>query len=291
MALRSLLFVPGDSERKLAKAQASGADALVLDLEDSVDASRLPLARGMVREYLAARPGDGPALWVRVNPLDSGLALEDLAAVVRARPDGILLPKCEGPADIQTLDLYLRALEARDDLPAGGIGIIPVATETPQAMFSLGSYGDCSARLRALTWGAEDLAAAVGAISNRGEDGEYDFSYQLARSLCLLGANAAGVAPIDTICANFRDEAALRRDATRGRRMGFTGKIAIHPDQVAVINEAFTPDQAEVARARRIVEAFHQSPGVGTLQLDGEMLDRPHLKQALRILAGAPDTR
>lgn len=291
MPLRSLLFVPGDSERKLAKAPASGADALVLDLEDSVDASRLPLARGMVREYLAARPADGPALWVRVNPLDSGLALEDLAAVVRARPDGILLPKCEGRSDIVALDHYLRAMEARDGLTAGAIGIIPVATETPQAMFGLGSYGDCSARLRGLTWGAEDLAAAVGAISNRGEDGEHDFSYQLARSLCLLGANAAGVSPIDTICPNFRDEAALRRDSARGRRMGFTGKIAIHPDQVAVINEAFTPDPADVARARRIVEAFHQSPGVGTLQLDGEMLDRPHLKQALRILAGAPDMR
>ncbi|WP_333903269.1 CoA ester lyase [Achromobacter insolitus] len=289
MAMRSLLFVPGDSERKLAKAPASGADALVLDLEDSVDAARLPQARGMVREYLQARPQSGPALWVRVNPLDSGLALDDLAAVVRAAPDGILLPKCEGRADIVTLDHYLRALEAREGLPIGGIGIIPVATETPAAMFNLGSYVDCSARLRGLTWGAEDLAAAVGAISNREEDGEYEFSYRLARSLCLLGAQAAGVIPIDTICANFRDAEGLRRDAKRARRAGFLGKIAIHPDQIAIINEAFTPSSDEIAKARRIVAAFHQSPGVGTLQLDGEMLDRPHLKQALRVLAGAPD--
>lgn len=288
MAMRSLLFVPGDSERKLAKAPASGADALVLDLEDSVDAARLPQARGMVREYLQARPAAGPALWVRVNPLDSGLALDDLAAVVRAAPDGILLPKCEGRADIIALDHFLRALEAREQLPIGGIGIIPVATETPAAMFNLGSYAECSARLRGLTWGAEDLAAALGAISNRDDDGEHEFSYRLARSLCLLGANAAGVAPIDTINPNFRDAEALRRDSNRARRAGFVGKIAIHPDQIAIINEAFTPAEAEIARAKRIVAAFHDAPGVGTLQLDGEMLDRPHLKQALRILAGAP---
>ncbi len=289
MALRSMLFVPGDSERKLAKAPASGADALILDLEDAVDAARLPVARGMVREYLAARPASGPQLWVRINPLDSGLALDDLAAVVRARPDAILLPKGQGARDIVVLDHYLSALEAREDLPAGNIGIMPVATETAGAMFNLGGYAGCSPRLRGLTWGAEDLAAVLGAASNRREDGEHDFTYQLARSLCLLGANAAGVPAIDTIWGNFRDGEGLMKDATRARRAGFAGKIAIHPDQVGPINQAFTPDAADVARARRIVQAFEAAPGVGTLQLDGEMLDRPHLKQAMRILASVPD--
>ncbi|WAI85108.1 MULTISPECIES: HpcH/HpaI aldolase/citrate lyase family protein [Achromobacter] len=288
MALRSMLFVPGDSERKLAKALGSGADALILDLEDAVDAARLPTARVMVREYLAARPDSGPQLWVRINPLDSGLALDDLAAVARAAPDAILLPKGRGARDIVVLDHYLTALEAREGLRAGGIGIMPVATEIAGAMFNLGSYADCSARLRGLTWGAEDLAAVLGAASNRREDGEYDFTYQLARSLCLLGAHAAGVPAIDTIWGNFRDGDGLRQDSTRARRAGFTGKIAIHPDQVAIINQAFTPDPADVERARRIVQAFEDAPGTGTLQLDGEMLDRPHLKQAMRILASVP---
>ncbi|RDK04877.1 HpcH/HpaI aldolase/citrate lyase family protein [Cupriavidus lacunae] len=288
MALRSLLFVPGDSERKLAKGESVGADALVLDLEDSVDVSRLPLARGMVREYLASRDRTGPDLWVRINPLDSGLALDDLAAVVQGGPAGIFLPKGSGAPDIVLLDQYLRALEAREGIPVGSIGILPVATETPQAMFTLGSYAGSSARLRALTWGAEDLAAAVGASGNRVENGEYEFTYRMARSLCLLGAHAAGVTAIDTIWGNFRDAAGLQRDAASARRAGFSGKIAIHPDQVPLINEAFTPDASEVTRARRIVEAFEQAEGAGTLQLDGEMLDRPHLKQAQRLLASLP---
>jgi len=288
MPLRSLLFVPGDSERKQAKAAGVGADALILDLEDSVEASRLPVAREMVREYLAAHADGAAQLWVRINPLDSGLALDDLAAVVRAAPAGILLPKVGGAADIVLLDRYLSALEARDGLTSGAIGIVPVATETPQAMFALGEYKGCSPRLRGLTWGAEDLAAAVGAASNKQEDGEYDFTYRMARSLCLLGAHAAGVAAIDTIWTNFRDPEGLSKDAARARRAGFSGKIAIHPDQVSLINQAFTPDADEIARAQRIVTAFEQSPGVGTLQLDGEMLDRPHLKQAQRILANVP---
>ncbi|ALM86067.1 CoA ester lyase [Bordetella sp. N] len=285
MALRSFLFVPGDSERKLAKGDTVGADALILDLEDSVDISRLPVARGMVREYLLAHRGAGPQLWVRINPLDSGLALADLAEIVRGAPAGIMLPKGCGARDVILLGQYLSALEARDDIPAGSIGILPVATETPQAMFALGEFRDAGPRLRALTWGGEDLAAAMGASTNRQENGEYEFTYSMARSLCLLGAHAAGVAAIDTLWANFRDADGLRRDAAHARRAGFTGKIAIHPSQVEHINAAFTPSDEELARARRIVKAFADSQGVGTLQLDGEMLDRPHLKQAQRILA------
>lgn len=285
MPLRSLLFVPGDSERKLAKAESAGADALVLDLEDSVDPSRLNLARDMVREYLKSQKDAGPALWVRINPLSSNLALGDLAAVIQGIPAGIFLPKGCGARDISLLDHYLSALEAREGIRPGSIGILPVSTETPQALFELGGYSGSSERLRALTWGAEDLAAALGASSNRIDTGEYEFTYRMARSLCLLGASAAGVEAIDTIWGNFRDPEGLRRDATTARRAGFSGKIAIHPDQVAIINEAFTPDPDEIARARRIVEAFGNADGVGTLQLDGEMLDRPHLKQAQRILA------
>ena len=286
-AFRSLLFVPGDSERKLAKAESTGADALVLDLEDAVEPSRLPQAREMVRQYMQARPERRQALWVRINPLDSGLALDDLAAIVRGAPDGILLPKVAGPAAIVALAGYLDALEARDGVARGSVGIIPVATEVPDALFALGGYKHSSPRLQGLTWGAEDLASALGAATNRQEDGEYDFTYRLARSLCLLGAHAAGVRAIDTICGNFRDDAGLRREAAQARKAGFSGKIAIHPDQVAAINEAFTPDAAELEYARRIVQAFEQAPGTGTLQLDGEMLDRPHLKRAMQILAQA----
>lgn len=284
-AFRSLLFVPGDSERKLAKAETSGADALVLDLEDAVQASRLPVAREMVCRYLCARPERRQAIWVRINPLDSGLALDDLAAIVRGRPDGILLPKVPGASAIGLLGSYLDALEARDAVPQGSVGIIPVATETADALFSLGGYKHSSPRLQGLTWGAEDLAAAIGASTNRQDDGEYEFTYRLARSLCLLGAHAAGVRAIDTIWGNFKDDAGLRKDAALARKAGFSGKIAIHPDQVAAINEAFTPDEAELAHARRIVQAFEQAQGAGTVQLDGQMLDRPHLKQAMQILA------
>lgn len=285
MIFKSLLFVPGDSERKLAKGAASGADALVLDLEDAVDIARLPMARDMVREYLLAHGREAQEVWVRVNPLDSGLALDDLAAVVRGRPDGILLPKVFGAADIALLDNYLSALEARDGIEPGAVGIIPVATETPAALFALGTYRGSSKRLRALTWGAEDLSAAIGASTNRDPDGEYAFTYRLARSQCLLGAHAAGVAAIDTIAANFRDLDALAREAQAARREGFAGKIAIHPDQVPVINAAFTPDEAEVTYARRVIQAFEQAKGAGTVQLDGAMLDRPHLKQAQQVLA------
>lgn len=284
MPLRSLLFVPGDSERKQAKAESVDADALILDLEDSVESSRLPVARAMVCDYLSNHDS-GPQLWVRINPLDSGLALADLAAVVRAAPAGIVVPKVTGAADIVLLAHYLDILEVREGLPAETIGILPVATETPQALFALGEYRDSSPRLSGLTWGAEDLAAAVGASTNRQDDGEYDFTYNMARSLCLLGAYAANVPAIDTLWADFRDTNGLARSAANARRNGFSGKIAIHPDQIEVINQAFVPDKAEIERAQRIVDAFAQADGTGTLQLDGQMLDRPHLKQAQRTLS------
>jgi citrate lyase subunit beta / citryl-CoA lyase len=282
--LRSMLFVPGDSERKLVKGAGSGADALVLDLEDSVPAARLPVARTMVREYLAAnRDRSKQQLWVRVNPLSTDKALPDLAAIVGGAPDGILLPKTTSAKDAVMLDHYLSALEAREGVDAGTVKITAVATETPAAMFTLGTFAGCSPRLVGLTWGAEDLSSAVGASTNRNEKGELEFTYQLARSLCLLAAVAADVQPIDTVYVDFRDSKGLMENSRAALRAGFTGKIAIHPDQVPIINEAFMPTPEDVAYARRVIEAF--ASGAGTVGLDGKMLDMPHLKQAERVLA------
>lgn len=284
--LKSLLFVPGDSERKLAKADGSAASALILDLEDAVSIERIDVARGMVREYLGSRQDRArQQLWVRINPLSTPLALADLAAIVRSRPDGILLPKIESGQDIALLDHYLTALEAREDVPAGLVRIIPVASETPQALFSLGSYRDVSPRLVGLTWGAEDLSTALGASTNRLDNGEYEFTYQLARSLVLAGAHAAGVQAIDTLTPDFRDHERLVREVRASRRAGFTGKIAIHPDQVDGINAGYTPDAEEVQHANAVVEAFERAGGAGAVQLDGKMLDKPHLVQAQRVLA------
>jgi citrate lyase subunit beta / citryl-CoA lyase len=286
---RAWLFVPGDSEKKLAKAESFGADVLILDLEDAVSAERRPAARALVRDYLAARRGGKrpSELWVRVNPLSSGLALADLAAVMPGAPDGIVLPKTDSGADVAELAHYLSALEAREDIPDGSTRVLPVATETARALFQLGTYTKVSQRLAGLTWGAEDLPAALGASTNRGPDGELAFVYQLARALCLAGAVAAGVQPIDTVYPDFRDAAGLEKTCARARMDGFTGKIAIHPDQVAVIQRAFAPSEAEVAHARRVVAAFRASPGAGTVGLDGRMLDKPHLVQAERVLARA----
>ncbi|WP_150696704.1 HpcH/HpaI aldolase/citrate lyase family protein [Pandoraea terrae] len=282
--LRSLLFVPGDNERKLHKSLSSGADALILDLEDSVAPSRTALARTMVLDYLRNRPDRRrKKLWVRINPLSTPQAMLDLA-VVSGAPDGILLPKVDGPADISRLSHCLDALEARDGLPPGAIGIMPVATETARSLFALGTYSGCSTRLRGLTWGAEDLAAALGASANRLEGGQYDSVYALAKALCLAGATAANVQPVDTIWADYRDGEGLRNEAALSRRAGFTGKIAIHPDQVDIINETFSPTKAEVDWATRVVDLFTANPGLGTIGLDGKMLDMPHLKQAQRIL-------
>src|SRR5437868_10714719 len=235
--MRSMLFVPADSERKLARGIDSGADALILDLEDSVAAANRPTARRLAREFLEAHKPDRILRYVRVNPLASGLALDDLAATVAGRPDGILLPKCL-PEDVRTLDHYLSAFETTAGAPPGAIRIIAIATETPQAVFALGGYGGVSPRLEAITWGAEDLAACIGGNNRRG-DGVYDDVYRLARSLCLLGAAAAGVIPIDTIYTDFKDEAGLTAECAAARRSGFPAKMAIHPSQIPVINHAF----------------------------------------------------
>ncbi len=286
--MRSLLFVPGDSEKKLAKSLGSGADVLILDLEDSVVAERKAAARRITRDFLAARPG-GPKLFVRVNPLASGMILDDLAAITGGRPDGIVLPKAAGGDDMRRLDHYLAALEAREGMAAGTIAILPIASETAAAMFTFQSYAGSSARLCGIMWGCEDLAADVGAAENRAPGGDYLEPFRLARSLCLFGAAAAGVAAIDTVFTDFRDEAGLEREARAAERCGFTAKAAIHPGQVAAINRAFTPDDAAVAWARKVVDAFAAAPDAGVIGVNGKMLDRPHLRAAQRVLdrAGA----
>jgi citrate lyase subunit beta / citryl-CoA lyase len=280
--MRSLLFVPGDSERKLSRAPQSGADALILDLEDSVVPANRPLARRQARDFLASSVSADFRRYVRINPLSSGAALDDLAAVVGGKPDGILLPKCE-PQDLQTLDHYLSALETVSDLVPGTIRIVAIATETPTAMFALGGYRGLSPRLEAITWGAEDLAACLGG-NNRRADGVYDDVYRLARSLCLLGAAAAGVIPIDTIYTDFKDEAGLAAECAAARRSGFGAKMAIHPAQVPVINQAFAVSQEDLAWARKVVQAFAENPDAGTIAIEGKMIDKPHLTLARRIL-------
>jgi citrate lyase subunit beta/citryl-CoA lyase len=288
LMLRSLLFVPGDSEKKLARSETVPADALILDLEDSVAPENKVIARGLVCEYLAAHASDrNRQIWVRINPIDQAEAGADLGAVIRGRPDGIVQPKTRSPNDVVLLGQRIGNYEMEHDFPIGSTRLLPVATETPEALFSMGDYVRCDKRLAGLTWGAEDLSAAVGALNNKDPDGNWTQPYQLARSLCLFAAHAAGVEAIDTLYSNFRDSEGLRTSCDEARRDGFGGKLAIHPDQVDVINDAFTPGADEMARARRIVALFDANPGVGTLALDGTMLDIPHLKQARRILAMA----
>jgi citrate lyase subunit beta/citryl-CoA lyase len=283
--LRSLLFVPGDSEKKLAKSTSTAADALILDLEDSVAPERTALARGMVAEFLQAHPDRSQQqLWVRINPLQTPQALADLVAVMPARPDGIMLPKPLNGLHAQQLDHYLSAIETREGLALGSTRIIPVATEVPGALFDLQSYAGASPRLQGLTWGAEDLATAVGASSNRDASGEFTFTYKLARSLCLLASAHAQIQAIDTLSVDFKDMQALALDVQQACREGFSGKLAIHPDQVEVINQGFTPSAHDISHAQRIVDAFAQAHGAGAVQLDGKMVDKPHLTQALRLL-------
>jgi citrate lyase subunit beta/citryl-CoA lyase len=274
--LRSLLFVPGDRPDRMEKALASGADALILDLEDSVAAPAKAEARRQVAAFLNLHSRE--RLWVRINPLDSPESEKDLQAILPSHPDGIVLPKAEGGRSVAELT---RRLTEQGNATAR---IMAIATETPAAMFELGSYGGLK-RLAALTWGAEDLPAAIGAATSREADGRFTPPYELARSLCLFGAAAAGVLPVETVYPDFRDLEGLSAFANRARRDGFTGMMAIHPAQVPAINAAFTPSAAEIEAARRIVAAFEEAHGAGAISIDGRMVDRPHLVQAQRILA------
>jgi len=274
--LRSLLFVPGDRPDRMEKALGAGADALILDLEDAVAPAAKAEARRSVAAFLQAH-GEA-SLWVRVNPLDGPEIDKDLAAILPAHPNGIVLPKAEGGASVDEL---ARRLAERGNATAS---ILAIATETPAAMFALGTYGGAK-RLIGLTWGAEDLPAAIGAAASREEDGRFTAPYELARSLCLFGAAAAGVAPIETVYPAYKDVEGLAAFAGRARRDGFTGMMAIHPGQVPVINAAFSPSEAEIAHARAVVAAFEAQPEAGALALDGRMIDRPHLVQAQRLLA------
>ena len=285
MRLRSLLFVPGDSERKFAKASGCGADALILDLEDAVAPPQKSAARAIVGRLVEeATPRDW-AFFVRINALDTGLTLDDLCAVVKPGLDALLIPKTNGAADVERIAHYLDALEAKAGMPQGSIKLAIVATETAKAMFALGSYAPAHPRLVGLTWGAEDLSAALGSTDNKEADGAWTFPYAVARAQCLFAASAAEVAPIDTLFVDFRDTEALERDCRRSRRDGFTGRIAIHPDQVATINRCYAPSEAEIAHAEKIVAAFAANPGAGTLGVDGKMVDIPHLKAAQKTLA------
>jgi citrate lyase subunit beta/citryl-CoA lyase len=277
---RSYLFVPADSERKLAKASDAGADALILDLEDSVAAEARPAARQLAAEFLA----DAHNAWVRVNPIDSNDARADLAAVVPAAPAGIVLPKPRNVSEVQLLADSLDELEPEHGVTMGQTRILAICTERPEALLTLGGYSSAPDRLDALSWGAEDLSAALGASAKRDEQGNWLPVYELARSLCLLAAATAEVAAIDTVFTDFRNLDGLASYAANARRDGFAGMLAIHPAQVSVINEAFMPSSDELARAEKIIDLFEKNPGAGTLGLDGEMIDRPHLVQARRLL-------
>jgi citrate lyase subunit beta/citryl-CoA lyase len=283
---RSWLFAPGDSEKKMAKAADGPADIVLIDLEDAVAPENKAPARVMVCDFINANASQRARLWVRINPLDGPYALGDLAAVMPARPGGIMLPKVNGRADVERLDHYLSALEAANGIEQGSTRVIPLITETAEAMFHTGDYKGAP-RIAALTWGAEDLADSIGAGSNIEPDGSYSFTFELARSLCLLGAAAAGVSAVDTIQADFRDLDGLRKRAEKVRREGYRGMLAIHPAQVEVINAAFTPTEAEIAEAQEIVDLFAANPGVGAIGYKGGMLDRPYLSRALQLLKRA----
>jgi len=283
-AMRSWLFAPGDSAKKMRKCADSAADIAILDLEDAVAPDNKPAARKMIRDFLEGYAGDRSRLFVRVNPLDGPHTLGDLAAIMPARPGGIMLPKVYGRKDVETLDRYLEAFEVAHAIDRGSTPVIVLVTETAESMFHCGDFKDAP-RVIAMTWGAEDLADAIGASSNTDPDGGYSFTYELARSLCLLGATTAGVAPIETIQGDFRDLDGLRARAEKVRRDGYQGMLAIHPAQVDVINEAFTPGEDELDDARDVVALFEANPGVGTIGYKGKMLDRPHLARARNLLA------
>jgi citrate lyase subunit beta / citryl-CoA lyase len=280
--LRSLLFVPADSERKLHKAQQVGADALVLDLEDSVAPARKPDARALLLEYLSSYSGSSRP-WVRVNNPASGELLRDLAALARCRVEGIVVPKLRGPHDLDTVSHYLDMAEVCGGLQPGCMHILAVCTETPLSVLRLGELAQGAwPRLAGLLWGGEDLSSAVGATGPRGADGSWRPVYEFARTQCLLACHALEIAAIDTVYVDVRDAEGCRRASLAARHDGFTGKVAVHPDQVPLINEAFTPTAAEIEYAQRVVAAFEGDTGVVTL--DGRMLDLPHLRLARRVL-------
>lgn len=288
MKMRSLLFVPADSEKKLDKARDCAADVLIVDLEDSVAESRKAIGRELAADFLRRpSPVRRGRVFVRVNPLNSVHCMHDLATVVGEGLDGVVLPKADGLDDVVRLGHCLDALEARAGLTHGAIKILVVATETAAAMLNIGDYQRTHPRLVGLTWGAEDLSAALGAASNREADGTLSHAYLLARSMCLVGAAAAGVAPIDTLYADFRDEDGLARDCAASRGRGFVGRIAIHPAQVDAINRCYSPSEEDLALAREVVDAFGAQPDAGTVGIRGRMYDRPHLVQAMRTLAAA----
>jgi len=280
---RSFLFVPADSERKLRKAGDVGADALILDLEDAVATEARADARVLAREYIAGKEN----IWVRINPIDTGDAQADLDGIMAAAPAGIVLPKPRSAAAVIELDERLSVLESKHALAVGSTRILPLCTEHPLALFSLDSYVGATERLFGLSWGAEDLSAAVGAVTNRDPDGNWLATYALARSLCLLAAAAAEVAAIDTVFTDFKDGEGLRRYAANARRDGFSGMFAIHPAQVDIINKAFVPSIEELQHAARIVALFSENPRCGTIGMDGKMIDRPHLLRARRLLDSA----
>jgi citrate lyase subunit beta/citryl-CoA lyase len=283
--MRSLLFVPGDDERKIAKGLGSAADALILDLEDAVAPQRKGAARELCASTLSSAK-TAKKLFVRINALDTADALSDIAAIIAGKPYGIVLPKCRGGDDVRRLGHYLAALEAREGVEVGTTRILPIVTETGGSLFGLGSYDQPAIpRLCGMMWGGEDLAADLGAIGNREADGRYSAPYQLARSMCLFAAAAASVIAVDAVYTDFRDVSGLREEAAQGLRSGFSAKAAIHPDQIDPINAAFTPSAADVEWARRVVAAFDASTGTGVASLDGKMLDRPHLRSAQRVLA------
>jgi citrate lyase subunit beta / citryl-CoA lyase len=283
--MRSFLFVPGDSLRKFESAKKTAADALILDLEDSIASDQKVVARGITRGMLDARHPD-QKMYIRVNALDTGMTLGDLAAVMPGRPDGIVLPKCEGAADVNRLALYLDAFEAASNLEQGSTRIVPVATETARAVLKLFDFEGASPRLWGLMWGAEDLAASLGASGNRTASG-FRRPFLLARDLCLISAAAAGVVAIDTIATDIDDLVALKQESIAARQDGFLAKVVIHPKHVDVVNAAFMPTDEEIAWSRKVVKAFDDNPDTGVVRLDGQMLDRPHLRAALKILAQA----
>jgi citrate lyase subunit beta/citryl-CoA lyase len=287
--MRSLLFVPGDSRKKLDKAMGSGADVLLIDLEDSVDVAAKDEARRVTSAFVMEHrtETERPRLFVRVNGLTTGLADADLDGVMPAAPDGIVLPKTVGGADVAHLGAKLAVREAEYGLDDGATRILAIATENAAGVFALGTFAGASHRLMGLTWGGEDLSADLGAEANRDEDGAYTDPYRLARSLTLMGAAAAGVDAVDSVFTNFRDMAGLEAECRQARRDGFVAKMAIHPAQVPVINQAFTPSAEAMARAQAVIEAFRAHPGAGVVGVNGEMLDRPHLLRAERLLRRA----